>query len=674
MKVVKEYFGVIICAVLLSIYFTYPLAEGLWINYFANSDFYLNAWTYAYTAKSVLDMSILDPGRFFDSPQMFPLGQALAMQDFFLVPTIILYLPGYLLTKSHIFATNLTIFTSFIFNFAASYFVYKKITKSVGPSLIGAFSFTFTPKTVHLMGGWLEYLNRFFVPIYFMLLVDFLRKPNYKSALVLFILYTLNWFTNIHYAIFITILSAVAFLVHMLTHLVVNKGQKTFETLVGIVRHISVGVLFVPLIYFFFSPYIDFSAKEGIVRSLAASAHHSLDLVSFAPPKINYSLEGYFFDYSVRSIYFPGFLAILCLIVFPVKKIAGIIRDKKVGEGEIEWIIYFVCLVCSVVISFGPYFEFNGREFHAPYYYLYKIFPLLSAIRSPERISYLWVFFVGYIIAIGLKDLTLGAKRFKKAVLISAFFLVFLLEYRQLYHLEPIKRRQINFDFKDSVVLFLPFREKYTKLNGAYYLFDNTWKDFRLVNGYTGSETVVWENEEAMHILEGNKFDEDWWDVVGGMAVEYVVIDRHNVDPESLRVFLADMEPSVIYSDADWAVIETKDHIGQSCTKQSLQNIEMTAHLYWNKYGKPYLNFVGVNKHDCSARFFGDLRYLELRYTTTDGRKIKDYLRMPFVVMSKGTFGRVLPLEDKAVSDGVVTVEIAGRRYDLWRGVTPIEF
>lgn len=665
----KKNLFILITAITLSIYFTFPLITGLNRNYFKNSDFYLNAWTYSYVAKSISNGKIFEVNKFFNAPQLYPLPQALASQDFFVIPTLILYLPFFMLTNSHVFSINVTIFMSFVLCFLSAYFCLKKLSVNSKAAIIGVIIFTFTPNTTHIMSGWLEYLNRFFIPPFFLLLIQYLTSPNAKKAFLLFFVYSLSWFTNIELTIFLTILGLFLSLVYT-----VIKFWQDRQMFIGefwrIVRYLAIGLVFLPVIYFYFSPYIRYSEFEGISRSIQEANFHSIKISDLHLPTFGSNIFNGLFKYNLKNMPFPGYFTLIFSSFFIVKNITSYISKKiKFGRNDVVWIIFLLSLIFSFVLSLGPFVTFGDIVVKLPYFYLYKVFPLLAAIRTPDRLTYVWIFFFSYIISFGLKWFftSLGKRLSLVAFLLIGSFL--LVEYRQPYQIQESSFHTLNYDLKDNRVLFLPFRDVNSKMNDSKYLAQNVGKDFVMVNGYTGSEgQLVWHSE-LINFFSSYNFDRDWFNVAKALNINKVVIDKSEKLNDKIINFVNRNKEIVVFEDTNWSVVDINGLGDNVCSDSPLNKLGLSFGIFKDKKSNLInIQIRGKNSSDCTMTFLSENRYLPIKYSFDQHllHPRKRYLKLPTYLLPGQEFTYWEQLNDLTLENHqTVFLETLGKGYIL---------
>ena len=185
--------------------------------------------------------------------------------------------------------------------------------------------------------------------------------------------------------------------------------------------------MFSPLLYRMVS--IILSEGQSILSSTLENAQfESADLLSYFIPSPLHPLWGNGAGYIMSSftgifqetVVFPGFISIiLCLCAFLAAK----------NRREI---IFFLCLAfVSVLMSFGPYLHFFGRDTFCdtgikipmPYLFSYYL-PFFSAVRIPGRYGAMAMVFISIVAGYGFKSLS-DRFRGKKTLFCTVIFILF---------------------------------------------------------------------------------------------------------------------------------------------------------------------------------------------------------------------------------------------------------
>lgn len=662
----KKYALILIFSIGITFILTFPLGIHLWTNYPYNNDFYLNAWTYWYTSHSFINGSIFKINEFFNSPQLYPFLSTLAHQDYFALPSILLYTPAYLFSNNHIFSVNITIFLSYFLNFISSYYFINKITKDRLASACGALVFSFSPGVIQMGGAYLEYLNRYLVPPFIFLLFKFIKKPGMKNSILLFFVYSLNWFCNIEISIFLILISVIIYLIFTLIK-ILNKSifqEYKFTHF----KYILVGLVFLPLIVYYFKPYISYAEKENFKRSISEAEYYSAKPLDFFLPspknvifgKLAGTLDSIHFfglkpPYNLgEHVLFPGYIALVLTVIFSIN-----LLKKRPTKGDLIKHLSFWTLVMSVIISFGPYWRIGQSVIRLPYYYLYQIFPLLEAIRTPTRIMYVWLFFISLMISWQLKSINLQNTKSRTFWYIIIFCLM-TTEYLTVMPNEAITPLKINYDLKGKNVLFLPIRNGYDtwKVNDAFYLTAHIYNNFISVNGHTGSESSIEYYDQLTNILKNNIFNSYWFSILKILDVNYIVIDKNALDDplfndQKISPELNEYKNMIVYQDHDWVIMDVNKYknIDENiCVDKDFSDMTYTfSGVFDNIEKKIVFEYVLTNNLDCDIAFVGKSRYLKVGYFIEGSEEKGGFIITlpPFLLSKKSYSGnRSVPKKD----------------------------
>jgi len=618
----------------LSSYFTYPLVKNLDSHYPEKYDYPAVAWVLSYNFKSLLEGKMFTPEKYFDAPILYPFSHTLAHFDSWLIPSIFLYGPAFVVTQNHIISTNFVIIASFALSFLAAFYALKGLFRNPHASFVGALVFAFSPiPTARFIVGHLEYLPRFFIPIFFLFLKKFLDKPGIKYAFLLSLVFTLNFLTNIQLSLFLLVLGGFVFVYYS----ILKYKEKNFRLwFSSIIKYCLIGLVFVPFLFYSHYQYLDFSLKEGITRGLSEAAFYSARVYDYFGGLPNNLLfgnfyrliepfrspgkEGPWFNYGEHTL-FPGFLATLISLCVAIKLLKG--------KREPRWsYVWFLTLMTGIILSFGPYLKVGEFTLKLPYFFLYKIFPLLGASRTPTRIALVFLFPLAVMVAQGVKSLLKsGTRKLYKRLIFGLLVFVLLIEYKHSITTEKFNLPQFpDLDLKGKVVLFLPLpRSVYEAGIASKYFFYQASEDFNMVNAYTGMEFLIEDSQALFEDLSTYKFDKRWFEILKTLGVEYVTLDKGEIaeKPEIenlLNKNLNTLKPLVVYDSGNWIVLDVGKYKSTDCYKDGEGNINIDISLEKGIYKV-------TNNSSCNLRFLYRKRYLS-QEIKLPGRKMKVYLKL----------------------------------------------
>jgi hypothetical protein len=650
----------IVVGIIISAYFTYPLITSFKHHYMDNPDFYLNAWAFWDTSQSIRTGEFLNVKEFFNERQFYPFPSTLAQRDFMALPSLLLYTPAYLVSKSHIFGVNFTLFSSYVLNFVFCFWCLKYLSKNAASSFLGAMIFSFSPNVIQLHEGHFEYLNRFLIPPFFVLLLRFFNFPKAKNAIILFFVYFLLWFTSIQLAVFTTLFGLFAFCIYFLLQF--SKRRLAKNWLAKIILHSMWFLAFAPILIYFFQPYLTFSLKENFRRPLISAEYFAAKPIDFFIPFPNNYLFGKLakmvepkrmvanetqFNYTERTL-LPGYTVLILLIFFVLRKIGypGKLKDRIFKMSE--WVVYLSTLGFGIVLAFGPYLHLGNLTVKLPYYYIYNIFPLLAATRTPTRIQYVWLFFIAYLITQGLSNFL--AKRTKRVAVVLLLLLLLLLvaEYTTRFRWGKYKEVPLPFDPKDSKVLFLPIRGVQEPINDSSYLIHLTKYDFTMINGHNGSERNLEHFIYLTDTLRALSFTSSWFNVLNTLDIDYIIIDKMALDSSDLyhaKIInsLPEYQNLIVFDDENFSVIKVDNYKGSlntTCKNIFTSDINLKFETTRNKEDNTIILFYeGENNLPCNMAFIYHDRYVKVDYEfVSPSKKGSAYFRLPPFLLSHDKF------------------------------------
>lgn len=663
----KENILIFAISLVLCAYFTWPFVKHLSVNYSEAGDFAFNGWMFWYNTKFFLleqKFSIFLIKEYFNSPILYPFPFSLAHADTMLFPSLFLYAPFYLSTNNHILAVNITIFLSYILNFLSAFYSTKYVTKSKIASLVSAIIFSFSPISQMKLDGHLEYLFRFLIPPFIVLLPSFFGRPTFRKGLILSLLYTLNWFTNIQLSTFLTIFSVFIFVVFLIRKILTR--EKVISWVGAVVGKSLAVVVFLPLIWYFFYPYLEFSTKEGLKRELPEISMFSAKWYDFFLGSPSNRLMGKFylqveplresygafgFNYSEHTL-FPGFLVISLLLL-------GLLQNKKTGRK----LIYYSSLLFGIILSFGPFAYLGEKIVALPYYYIYKIFPILAVSRVPTRMSLIWIFFAALIVALVIKQVLNRNKTWvKKTFLIIFIFSILILEYTHSTGIKSFTSKEIKYDLKNKRVFLIPFPKEGKEWKSSKYqtCMIGSKDFFRVFNVNTGSERSIEDYVKIQDGVSSYDFDDRWFNILLGLEIDYLIVDKEylktEVDPESFSLIVRGVErydSLAVYNDKYWKILDIGRLNKNNCvlSEYEMLDLKLTGVVSTDDFF--YLEYWGENDYACNLQFLGERRYLPVKYYLVDsGGNLRVfprnsgtvYLKIPPYILEGESFNKKLAI------------------------------
>ncbi|HBL51713.1 MAG: hypothetical protein A3D24_02550 [Candidatus Blackburnbacteria bacterium RIFCSPHIGHO2_02_FULL_39_13] len=391
----------IVLGIVLTVVFTWPFAIKLATYYEDLGDYSLNGSMFSYNEYSFRTGKIFNREEYFNGYQFYPQPFTIAYSDPRIIPSLI-YSPIFWVTNNLPLSVNIVTFLSFALSFIFSYYAINYFVKNPFASIIGATVYAFNPLSFSRMPVHIELLGKYMLPLVFLFGYKFFNQPTRKSALTFFSVFTLNAFTAIYFQIFAFLL--VPFFA--IPFLVTNFIKKNSIYFIKLLKNSLLFLLFLPIFIYFDAPYLEFSQKENIIRTLDVGAFFSARLIDFVSASPNSLLYGQFveniekyrapkdlsgtFNYMEHSLslnLIPFFLFLVFVVYFYKR-----FKEKELKlEEKLIFYPFIVLLLTSFVLTLGPYFQGWNEplgSLKTPYYYLYQATPLLKAIRVPARFEF----------------------------------------------------------------------------------------------------------------------------------------------------------------------------------------------------------------------------------------------------------------------------------------------
>jgi hypothetical protein len=469
-------------------------------------------------------------------------------------------------------------------------------------------------------------------------------------------------------AIFSTLLGMFAFCVYFVLQF--SKRRLAKNWLAKIILHSLWFLAFAPILIYFFQPYLTFSIKENFKRPLIAAEYFAAKPIDFIIPFPDNFLFGELakkveqkrivanennFNYIERTL-LPGYTVLIMLIFFILRKVRYPDKLKDKIFKMTEWVVYVSTLGFGVVTAFGPYLHIGDSTLRLPYYYIYKIFPLMAATRTPTRMQYVWLFFIAYIITQGLSNFL--AKRTKRvAVMIILLLSLFLIaEYTTKFRWGKYKVSPLHFDPKGAKVLFLPILEIQEPINDSKYLIYLTKYDFTMINGHNGSERNLEHFIYLTKTLGMFSFTNDWFNILSTLNVNYLIIDKsaldvNNVYHSKIINSLSEHQNLIVFDDENFSVMKVANYKGslnKTCKDFSTSDINLKFETTRNKEDNTIVLFYeGANNLLCNMAFIYNDRYVKVNYEfESPSRNGSVYLRLPPFLLSHDKFSGSVVLSD----------------------------
>ncbi len=489
--------GLILGSSLLTLALFYPYSFNLRSTLPNSVDPVFYAWNITHNVQSAFHgfKDLMDTNIF------YPEGNTIALSDT-LFSQSILSAPILLLTKNPVLTENLYLFATFplaaISMFLLSYYLTGNSIASILSGLFYAFSY---PRLSQI--GHLPALSSQWLPLVFLYLIRFLREAKFKYLLLLFFWYFLSITSTMYFGVFLIPLSFIT---------ICTEFKQNMRLLFRQFLIILIPAAIILTLALF--PYIRLRAEyPGIRRSLEDAARLSAqtrDYLTVLPTSWLGDL-GLPIDTNERPLY-----PTLTLLILGFS--ALVLTEKKNRRTVLG---FFLISASALVLSLGP----KIGSLNMPYYYLYKVYPLLESIRVPARFSIFVILGLSVCAAFTLANILKRTKHMTVAVFIGLLFLTEVWQINVPYvrvpqwNEIPDVYQYLEKQSDDSVIVELPLHPEWNgvrmedQLNltyeeakendvfalEAYRTYFSSFHRKRMLNGYSGYfPTIYHDNSIAL--------------------------------------------------------------------------------------------------------------------------------------------------------------------------------
>lgn len=438
-----------------------------------------------------------------DTNIFYPEGNTLALSDTLYAQTP-LTLPIIALTKNPVLAENLYVLATFPLSAITMFLLVYYLTRSSWASFFSGIFYAFSyPRLAQI--GHMPALSSQWLPLVFLYLIKWVREKKFWNLIQIFIWYLASITSTMYFGVFLIPLSGV---------IIVFEISNDMRDFVKLLRHFF--IIFIPavaLLILVLFPYIRLRAEyPGIRRSVDDAVRLSAtpkDYFTILPTTWIAKL-GLPTDTNERPLYPTLTLTTLALYSL-------FITRTKSRKTIIE---FFFLSVAALILSLGP----QIGSVRLPYYYLYKIFPLLESIRVPARFSIFVI--LGFSVCSAFTLQTLIQKK-KGTIIAFIIFLFFLSEVWQLHipyvHIPlwneaPAVYKFLEYEPDDSIIAELPLRPEWTSVRmenqlmltyaqvtehdvyalEAYRTYFSAFHHKRMINGYSGYFPNVYHDHSIL--------------------------------------------------------------------------------------------------------------------------------------------------------------------------------
>lgn len=448
--------------VALAVIHTWPLAtDPAHLSRNDNGDTLFNEWVLAWvTYQAPRDLRHL-----FDANILYPERSTLAFSDALIFQSI-LAAPVLWLGGSPVLAYNLVLIAGFALTGWAMCLVVRRWTGSWLAGLVAGMIFGVNAHTLTRLPH-LQAQHGEFLPLAMLAFDALLRQPGARTALQLGAAVALQGLASIYLLVFTTVALIAAALARPAEWIGARRGP--------VIRAVALAVAcsalaLVPLLV----PYWRVSREHGFTRGLEGMRFYAASLTDFLATPARIHMAAWSAGFFRGNAYFPGALALALAALALVSGVA--FRDSRAR----------MCLAAGAA---GIYLSFGTKV--PGYALLYKLLPLLQAVRQVARFGYLAIFATAALAGFGVIVLKRHVPPRRWPPLAAALLLVAALEplaaplgftyfdrVPQIYQRVP---RQPG-----VVVAELPFYPSAAVFLHAPYMLNSTANWQPLVNGYSG--------------------------------------------------------------------------------------------------------------------------------------------------------------------------------------------
>lgn len=554
----------ILIAVFFTCLFTWPFVTKLSTFYKDAGDYPLNGWIFWHNYLSITSGEIFNQNTYFQTNQFYPLPYSLTYSEHLFLPSLIFSLL-FFLTSNLVFSVNTYVFISFVLSFLSMYYVVYFITKNLAASIIGAIVYTFNPLVyAHLNQGHIQLLGRYFLPLVFLFAYRYFQNPSYRYSFLFFLSFTLNALTSIYFLILTTTV-LLFFIPVCLSFNLLTQARKRY--LSQLAKSSLVFFVFVPILLFFTLPYLTFSQKEGVTRSLAENLYNAarpMDWLFSTPDSLLYGKIAQqaqpmrlqqepgnnIFNYGEHTLFMnilPSMLFLLGILVF----------YNKYKRGSITFNEHYLFIGLLIISIISSILTTTGGAFIA-----YHTIPFLNGIRVPTRFAFLLYIPFAIFVSYGF----LSLKKYKLPLL--ALFIIALIFIENIHvrsfaetssTLKNHSHKAYDLAFLyGSTTVHLPLvfsnpLEKIHHLNWA------TITHEKMLNGYSGYEPYDW----AQLIMKINhRLDEKSMRKLKALGINFIILHKNLIDKDTLRDLVNDKfyKISKVYEDENVLIVDIRKY------------------------------------------------------------------------------------------------------------------
>ncbi len=552
----------LIASFTLTTIFTFPLLLNLKNFNDGSEDYLFFDWLTQYNCRSILNGDIFNQTKYYATNQLYPFLNNLVYIDPILLPSTVLFCPLYIITGDNIFSLNTMLFIATMLNYISFYYVSRKLLKHKSSSILGAVIYAFSPVSLARLGGHVEHVQRFMIPLIIYFGYLYIEKPSILSLVKFIVVLYLGFLTNLQLSIFSLVFLCIAY-IYLLIRKYKEKKLTTWMQKLLLYFPILI-ILLIPLCLLYF-PYFTEDSFANFNISLEELKVNSAQIVDFITPQKKYlfgliglfpvwigeSIQKVWLAQNIERVVFMGFFPLILFFVSAVT----IYKDFSINRGFSMFAL--IGSIISVLNSLGPNVIVFGLNL-SPYMFLYKYAPYIDHIRSPARFMLVGIFFIAIVISFYFDEL-LRKKKYRSYVIIVISLV--LLEMYQGINIIKSNIDFVNYNLEHKKVVFYPIAGSDVT---SKYLSNSIKGNFTMINGYHG--TSISEINNFFKKLNSEEvYSNRWYRQFAELGIDLIIIDlnvskRHPLLHNHIKYYLdhEEVKRHILMMDRNWIVLRVE--------------------------------------------------------------------------------------------------------------------
>lgn len=573
-----EVSGVIVLALLLTAWMTWPFAVEMGSHSIERGDSLLNAYLHAWGVHALLT----HPSELFNANIFYPAKNTFALSEN-LLGNQIFFAPIYLITGNPNLGNNVVALLSFVLCFIAMYLLVRWATGNFWAGLIAGTIFAFAPARVGQFGH-NQLLTFEWLPLIVLFLFRFLWRSKKRDLVAFAGCVFLQILCSLYLGYFALLVAVSYFLAIVLTrHQLLRRSALWQLTLAAV---IVAGLLFPVL-----RPYREL--QRGALRQdyrlqVSASANplgSYLDTYNRPYGNLLHRFHSGQYDWEKQLWvgFFPLGLALLGVLSGGWRHKRTSASDEMSGSRLPFLLGSLLLTVTAYVLSLGPVLHIHDTPSHwrLPFLLLCKIVPGFATFRAPARFGILVMFGLSVFAGLGIAFLgeKLAARRglpspYVQAVVAAILVIAICHEYRYAPFAPPPAMTPANLSSEyrwlakqppDGAVLELPIvlqngvPNPYIEVSRVYA---SAFHWHPLVNGYSGYAPP---SAPAMYALAEALPSAQAADLLNGLGVHYVLVHGDEMSPQQKQLWSAAEPAQHLRRIAQFAATTVFELFGSDC-------------------------------------------------------------------------------------------------------------